>query len=98
MLEGQSAGMVQAPTNGIVIFAGEFRTYGKLVILEMACELRFILAGISTLAVAGGDAVAAGQPIGVLSATTNQTNLPVLYVALHRSGKPIDPGPNISGP
>jgi murein hydrolase activator len=98
VLEGQPAAMVQAPANGTVIFAGEFRTYSKLIVLEAACELRFILAGVATLDVAGGQVVAAGQPIGALSATTNETSLPVLYVALHRSGNPIDPGPDISGP
>ena len=98
VLEGQHSAVVHAPKGGFVIFAGAYRTYGKLVVLETNCALRFILAGIGTLAVAGGETVAEGQAIGALSAAESSVLPPVLYVELSKSGKPVDPGPGISGP
>lgn len=98
VLQGQRGTTVRAPAGGSVIFAGEFRTYGQLVVLQPACGLRVLLAGLSTVDVARGQDVTAGHTIGNLSAAEGKEGLPVLYVELRRLGIPVDPGSDISGP
>ena len=61
------------------------------------CRLHFVFAGMERLAVTRGDAVAPGQTLGHLPAGGSELT-PVLHVELHKSGKRVDPGPDISGP
>ena len=96
-LAGQPSARVAAPAAGIVLYAGEYRTYGKIVVLETSCRLHFVFAGIETLAVTRGDAVVSGQTLGHLQAGES-AGTPVLHVELHKSGRRVDPGPDISGP
>ena len=94
---GQPSAGVAAPAQGIVLYAGEYRTYGKIVVLETSCRLHFVFAGMETLAVTRGDVVAPGQTLGHLAAG-GSAGTPVLHVELHKSGGRVDPGPDISGP
>lgn len=95
-LAGQPSARVAAPAQGIVLYAGEYRVYGKIIVLETSCRLHFVFAGMEGLAVTRGDAVVPGQTLGHLPPGGSELT-PLLHVELHKSGKRVDPGPDISG-
>lgn len=55
---------VIAPFAGKVVFAGEFRDYGQLLILEVGNGYHILLSGMSRLSGVVGQAVALGEPVG----------------------------------
>ncbi|MGI9510421.1 MAG: murein hydrolase activator EnvC family protein [Geminicoccaceae bacterium] len=78
---------VAAPDNGRVAFAGEFRSYGLLLIIEHGNGYHTLLWGFSSLDIGFGDAVRAGQIIG----TVKDGPSPRLHVELRRNGQPVSP-------
>ena len=87
-----------APADGWVLYAGPFRAYGQVVILDVGDGYRMILAGMSRINVALGQFVLMGEPIAtmgergsiVLADGSTQTPQPVLFVELREDGRPID--------
>ena len=49
--------------NGIVVFAGKFRSYGNLVIIENDNNLLTILSGMNKIIISTGNEVLKGEPI-----------------------------------
>ncbi len=80
---------VISPFDGVVAFAGEFRGYGLLLILEHSEGYHTLLAGMSRLDGVVGQRVLAGEPVGVMAPEGD----PSLYVELRRDGQPINPLP-----
>jgi len=78
---------VTAPCGGSVAFAAQFRSYGRMVILDCGGGQHLILAGLERLDVEGGQRIQAGEPVGVLPASGQ----PKLYVELRRRGEAVDP-------
>ncbi len=78
---------VAAPDGGMVAFAGEFRDYGLLLIIEHDSEYHTLLWGFSSLDIEMGDPVQAGQIVG----TAGLEQSPKLHVELRRNGEPISP-------
>ena len=84
---GPSARVV-APCGGRIRFAGPFRSYGTLIILDCGGGLATVLAGLGRTDVAAGTAVLAGEPVGVM------TEFPsALYVEIRRDGQAVNPAP-----
>ena len=89
---------VIAPADGWVLYAGPFRTYGQVIILDVGDGYRMILAGMSRINVALGQFVLMGEPIAamgergstVLADGSSQAPQPVLFVELREDGRPID--------
>jgi murein hydrolase activator len=83
---------VVAPAAGVVLFGGEWRSYGKLIIIDAGCRAEILVAGVDALAVAGGEHVDRKAMIGKMSerASTN-AGLPVLYYELRENGSPVNP-------
>ncbi len=77
---------VTAPCTGRVDFAGPFRSYGRMLILDCGRDYRFVLAGLDRLDVAVGQALARGAPVGRMAA-----DRPSLYVQLRHADATIDP-------
>jgi septal ring factor EnvC (AmiA/AmiB activator) len=83
------------------VFAGPFRSYGRLLIINGGGGYYLLLAGMDHMNVAVGQFVLAGEPVGQMgdvaapSAALGvvETDGPVLYVELRKDGGPIDPGP-----
>lgn len=96
VIEAASEAVVSAPIRSIVTFANEYRSYGRLVVLEPGCGLQIILAGLARIDVAPGQQVATGEPLGLMAAAKG-SGKPVLYVELRRDGRPINPGSDIAG-
>ena len=77
---------VVAPCAGRVAYAGSFRSYGQLVIIDCGAGLHLVLARMERLETATGERVIVGEPVGVLPAAE-----PQLYVELRRNGQVMDP-------
>lgn len=91
---------VTAPADAWVHFAGPYRGYGHLVILNVGNGYHLVLAGLGKLTVEIGQFVLAGEPIGNLGlspAITPGENVassrPALYVEFRKDGAPVDPSP-----
>jgi murein DD-endopeptidase MepM/ murein hydrolase activator NlpD len=82
---------VAAPEDGRVVFAGAFRSYGQLLIIEHQREYHTLLWGFSELDVAKGDQVRTGQIVGVMAIDAEA--VPELHVELRRNGRPVNPLP-----
>ncbi|TVR97824.1 MAG: hypothetical protein EA406_08895 [Rhodospirillales bacterium] len=82
---------IVAPEAGLVAFAGPFRGYGLLLILEHANGYHTLLAGLDRVDVGIGDSVAAGQDVGRMGQPERGT--PSLYFELRERGRPINPLP-----
>ena len=92
-------GQVLAPCDGWIVYAGEFRAYGQLLIINGGGGYHLLLAGLSQIDVQFGQFVLMGEPVGVMSAAiktppaNTQDSGPILYIELRKDGRPIDPDP-----
>lgn len=57
---------VIAPADGWVVYAGPFRTYGQLLILNAGDDYHLVLAGMETINVELGQFVLSGEPIATM--------------------------------
>ncbi len=97
---------VVSPADGWVLYAGPYRTYGQLLIVNAGDGYYIVLAGMDRVNVAVGQFVLSGEPVGVMgdgatrtaSAVAIGASQPILYVELRKDGAPIDPGPWWSKP
>jgi septal ring factor EnvC (AmiA/AmiB activator) len=85
------AATVVAPFEGKIVYAGPFRSYGRLLIIEHGGGYHTLLAGLARLDVATGVWVLAGEPVGVMGRPAGAA--PVLYIELRKNGEPFDPSP-----
>ena len=102
MLVATRAGaIVAAPADGWVAFAGPYRGFGELVILNAGAGYYIVLAGMERINVDLSQFVLAGEPIAVMGEGSTKTAAaialgaaqPVLYVEFRKDGATIDPGP-----
>lgn len=91
---GTPGGVVVAPEKGVVRFAGPFRQYRLLVILEHAGGYHSLLGGLGEVYTKVGNTVAAGEPIGKLNKDAAHANL---YYEVRQNGKPVDPRRSVRG-
>jgi septal ring factor EnvC (AmiA/AmiB activator) len=95
------AAQVTAPSDGWVVYAGPFRSYGQLLILNAGGGYHIVLAGMERISVEIGQFVLTGEPVAVMGSGTSQVaaaspvgvSQPVLYVEFRKDGTPVDPGP-----
>ena len=83
---------VVAPIPGRVVFAGQFRGYGNLVILELRDKGHALISGMSRIDAQVGDDVLVGEPLGEMTPSTGTA--PKLYFELRKRGRPINPMPS----
>jgi septal ring factor EnvC (AmiA/AmiB activator) len=82
---------VSAPFDARIEFAGPWRSYGGLVILNVGEGYVIVLAGMSEVFGVPGQEVLAGEPLGEMADRRDPP--PELYLELRREGVPVDPGP-----
>jgi murein hydrolase activator len=98
-LQTRGEARIIAPTDGWVVYAGNFRSYGNLLIINAGGGYHVLLAGMGRIDVSLGQFVLAGEPVAVMGAAlqagqgNNDNSRPVLYVEFRKDGRPIDPGP-----
>jgi murein hydrolase activator len=76
---------VTAPAAGKVIFAGVYRSYGKIVIIEHGSGWTSLITNMEDLSIDKGERVRQGSVIGNASAQK-----PEVGIELRRNGRPID--------
>ena len=92
---------VASPADGTVVYSGSYRSYGKVLILDMGAGYTFVLAGLEKSDVTTGQFVLSGEPIAAMGDVATRTAAtaaigaaqPVLYIELRKDGTAIDPGP-----
>ncbi|WP_181701563.1 murein hydrolase activator EnvC family protein [Chthonobacter albigriseus] len=92
---------VTSISDGWVVFAGPFRSYGQLLILNAGDGYHVVLAGMERIDVELGQFVLAGEPVGVMgnqrlastAAPDASFSQPVLYIEFRKDGASIDPAP-----
>ncbi len=96
----RAAAQVTAPCDGWVVYAGPFRSYGQLLILNAGGGYHVLLAGMERISVNPGQFVLTGEPVAVMGGNSHVaavlatgSSQPVLYVEFRKDGTPIDPGP-----
>lgn len=93
--------VVSSPSDGWVVYAGPFRSFGQLLILNAGNGYYILLAGMQRIDVSLNQFVLAGEPVAVMgeTAAAAATNVgagagePVLYVEFRKDGVSIDPTP-----
>ncbi len=80
---------VTAPAAGVVRFAGPFRGYREILILEHPGGYHSLIAGMARINVAVGTSVGAGEPVGSMDDRADAK--PELYYELRRNGQFVDP-------
>ncbi|MGI2035954.1 murein hydrolase activator EnvC family protein [Rhizobium panacihumi] len=93
--------VVTAPADGTVVFAGAFRSYGQMVILNTGDGYHVVMTGMSSVNVRQGKFVFAGEPIALMgekrvasaTALALETDRPTLYIEFRKDGSPVDSAP-----
>ena len=96
----RAGAQVTAPADGWVVYAGPFRSYGQLLILNAGNGYHILLAGMDRISVDLGQFVLTGEPVAVMgngshiaAILATGSSQPVLYVEFRKDGTPVDPGP-----
>ncbi|MFD1704539.1 murein hydrolase activator EnvC family protein [Methylopila henanensis] len=90
---------VSAPCDGWVVYAGPFRSYGQLLILDAGGGYHVLLAGMERITVGLKQFVLAGEPVATMRGDPSGAeraageSRPVLYVEFRKNGGAIDPSP-----
>ena len=90
-IETRDGAQVVTPYDGEVVFAGPFRGYGQLLIIEHGEGYHTLLAGFTRIDSILGQWLLAGEPVGIMG--WGSKGGPVLYVELRRDGVAINPLP-----
>lgn len=98
-MQTSSNAIVTAPADGWVLYAGPFRAYGNLLILDAGNGYHMVLAGMDRIEVSKGQFVAGGEPVGIMgsirlagvTAAATENDSPTLYVEFRKDGRPVDP-------
>jgi septal ring factor EnvC (AmiA/AmiB activator) len=96
----RAGAQVTAPADGWVVYAGPFRSYGQLLILNVGGGYHVLLAGMDRISVDLGQFVLAGEPVAAMgngshiaAILATGSSQPVLYIEFRKDGLPVDPGP-----
>lgn len=99
-LAARPGAQVTTPCDGWVVYAGPFRSYGQLLILNAGGGYHVLIAGMERISVNIGQFVLTGEPVATMGSTSRVASIlavnatqPVLYIEFRKDGTPIDPGP-----
>jgi septal ring factor EnvC (AmiA/AmiB activator) len=99
-LLARAGAQVTTPCDGWVVYAGPFRSYGQLLILNAGGGYHVLIAGMERISVNIGQFILTGEPVATMGTTSQVASIvaanasqPVLYIEFRKDGTPIDPGP-----
>jgi len=105
-LATRTGAQVTAPSDGWVVYAAPYRTYGQLLILNVGGGYHVLMAGMERITVDLGQFVLTGEPVAVMasgtqvasssatgSASVVGSSQPVLYIEFRKDGTPVDSSP-----
>jgi len=92
---------VASPVDGSIVFAGPYRSYGQLLIINAGQGYYFVLAGMNRINVSVGQFVLAGEAVATMGDGGARTAVaaaigatqPVLYIELRKDETAVDSGP-----
>ncbi|MEK7802704.1 MAG: peptidoglycan DD-metalloendopeptidase family protein [Pseudomonadota bacterium] len=89
--QSRPGAVVVAPLGGIVRYAGDFRNYGQIILLEHKNKFHSLVAGLGKIDTFVGQHVDAGEPVGYLPSNSGR-----LYYELRNKGDPVNPSQKFS--
>jgi septal ring factor EnvC (AmiA/AmiB activator) len=100
-LQTSGGATITSPADAVVLYAGAFRSYGQLLILDAGNGYHVVMAGMTKLNVSQNQFVLAGEPIGVMNEQLVASTAPVamgngtpmLYIEFRKDTKPVNPAP-----
>jgi septal ring factor EnvC (AmiA/AmiB activator) len=100
-IAARSGMRVISPADGWVVYAGPFRSYGNILILNAGSGYHIVLAGMDRIDVVSSQFVLAGEPVAIMGSRQfaslgdlDHTSVqPLLYVEFRKDGNSIDPSP-----
>lgn len=90
LVQAPPGGRVVAPFDGRIEFAGPFRGYGQILIIEHGDGYHSLLAGLERIDGVVGQWLVAGEPVGIMPTGDGAT---ALYLELRLHDQPINPLP-----
>lgn len=101
IVETLPGAVVTAPVDSVVAYAGAFRSYGELVILDTGQNYHILLAGMDKINVSQGQFLLSGEPLGTMGSQQIGSvasldigkSAPMLYIEFRKQGKPVNPAP-----
>jgi septal ring factor EnvC (AmiA/AmiB activator) len=99
LVSARAGAQVTAPCDGWIVYAGLFRSYGRLLIINGGGGYHVLLAGMEQITVELGQFVLTGEPIAVMGGgggnAANAAKNPQLglYIEFRKDGISIDPAP-----
>ena len=99
------ASLVSAPADATVLYAGPFRSYHQLLILDAGDGYHVVMGGMDQTMVTTGQFVLSGEPVGLMaikpppssqSSSGNAADLTdnaELYIEFRKDGVPVDSAP-----
>ncbi len=101
LIATRAGAYVASPCDGWVSYAGPYRSYGQLLIVNAGQGYYIILAGMDRINVNVGQFILAGEPVALMGDRPTRTAAalavgaaqPTLYVEFRKDGTAIDPGP-----
>jgi len=99
VLATEKGATVYAPADGWIAYAGPFRSYGQVVIVDTGENHHVVLAGMEEIKVSAGRFVVAGEPLATMGQTrfagsaalSLASERPTLYIEIRKDGQPVDP-------
>jgi murein hydrolase activator len=91
VFETRPEAQVVAPFDGRVVFAGPFRSYGLILIIDHGGGYHTLLAGLARVDIVVNQWLLGGEPVGAMSSTQSPSTR--LYLEIRRRGHPINPLP-----
>ncbi len=86
-IKTRNMAQVIAPFDGSVLFAGPFRGYGNLIIIEHGKGYTSLLAGMDSIDCEVGQMLLAGEPVGLMPSGEAAR----LYMEIRKDNHPINP-------
>jgi len=90
LIYGSLGDAVVSVSSGRVIWAGPYRGFSRVILIEGKNGYTYVYAGNEETLVTVGDTVVPGAEIGRLGKNVHQ-GVPQLYFLVYRNGKPVDP-------
>jgi septal ring factor EnvC (AmiA/AmiB activator) len=101
-IAARAGAQVVSPADGRIEFAGPFRSYGQLLIIDAGSGYHLLLAGMERITANAGEFLRAGEPVGTMGNGPSSVTLlgdvmedgrPVLYIEFRNSSAAIDSRP-----
>lgn len=100
-IASNAGAIVTAPADGSVVFAGAFRSYGQMIILNVGDGYYVVLTGMKDVSARQGRFVFSGEPIAVMgekrvasaTALALETDRPTLYIEFRNGNTTVDSKP-----